>query len=120
MSKTWNSLITHCKNYFTGPLLVPWIWLWGPLLMLFLTYIFGFYRGIFLGTESFRLSSELINLLTVWVTTLVFLGGNYSIAYLTKYSYPKLQPILLLLSVFIFLIFWILYFPFLLEAIRIS
>jgi len=98
MSKTWNSLITHCKNYFTGLLLVPWIWLWGPLLMLFLTYIFGFYRGIFLGTESFRLSSELINLLTVWITTLVFLGGNYSIAYLTKYSYPKLQPILLLLK----------------------
>ncbi len=99
-------------------LLVPWIWLWGPLLILFLTYIFGFYRGVFIGTESFRLSSDLINLLVVWIAALIFLGGNYSIAYLTKYTYPKLQPILFLISGLIFLIFLVLYFPFLLEVVR--
>ena len=120
MSRSWNALTTHCKNYFTGMWLVPWIWLWGPLLILFLTYIFGFYRGVFIGTESFRLSSDLINLLVVWITVLTFLIGNYSITYLTKYSYPRLQPVLFLISVLISLILCALYYPFLIEIIKLS
>jgi hypothetical protein len=114
---TTQKVLSTTKEYLIGMLLVPWVWIWGFWFILLITYLLGFYRGLFIGTESFRFSSDFINLLIVWITSFIFLIGNYTIYFLSRYSYPRLKPILFIVSLFAFLVFFSLYLPFLLQVI---
>lgn len=108
---------TEIKNFLTGMLLVPWVWIWGFFVILLGTYAFGLALGIFTGDETFRFSSEFIRPMTVWTTAFGFLLGNYTIYYFTRYSLLRLRPILFIVSVFTFSIFFLIYLPFLIRLI---
>ncbi len=113
-------LRSNLKDYFIGMFLVPWVWIWGFFIIFFCTYLLGFYRGLFTGLENFRLSSDFINLVVVWITVFIGLLGNYSIYHYTRYTHPRLKPVLFIISFFTFTIFTFIYFPFLLLVIKLD
>jgi len=120
MKKIPIKLKSYFRGYFVGMFLVPWVWISGFFVIFFGTYVLGFYRGLFTGLENFSFSSDFINLLVVWITTFICLLGNYSIYHYIRYTYPRLKPILFLISCFTFTIFTFVYFPFLLLVIKLD
>ncbi len=117
---TLKKVFSESRDFFVGMFLVPWVWIWGFYIILFATYLIGVGRGIFTGFESFRFSSDFINLIVVWITTFIFLIGNYSLYHFLRYSYPRLRPILFIVSLFVFIVFALIYLPFLIEVIRLE
>jgi hypothetical protein len=117
---TSDKILAQTREYLVGMFLVPWVWIWGFFVILLGTYLLGLIRGTFTGAETFRFSSDFVNLLIVWLTTFVILIGNYSIYHFGRYAYPRLKPVLFIISVLVALVFLTIYFPFLIEVISLD
>jgi hypothetical protein len=101
----WKNIRREINSLLIGTLFQPWIWAFGFEILLGFSGILVFYGfGDSTALSTIESSNEGFNVLQIWLISLIFVCFNYYIYYKYRYIYPKLTPILFLMSLFCIMI----------------
>lgn len=89
------------NSLFIGTLFQPWIWAFGCVILLGVSGLIVYYNGADqTALSTFESANQGFDVLEIWTISTIFVVLNYYTFYKLRYIYPKLTPILFLMSLF--------------------
>lgn len=105
------------KEYLLNTLFMPWVWVWGYLVIYTVFLIIDF-RGQKIDVfDPVVLSNDYVSLFEMWIYTLACVFINYTIAFVLQDKYPKLNSLLFVCSLALLSSALVIYFPLLIDKI---
>ena len=109
--------LSWLKDYVLNMLFMPWVWVWGYL-AIYTVFLVIDNRGDKIDIfDSAVIDNDYVSLFEMWLYTIICVFVNYTIAFVLKEKYSKLNALMFAISLSLLGVSLVVYLPLLIDKI---